>query len=187
MDWCRNDSRNVVYIKNIWDKIWNSRQPYFHYDVAVIPKSEHCYWWITYVINQGTGIFVLSCRQPTLWKADSVPEEDVAKPLYMEVRREVFDKVVRTRDLRIDRELKYCKNMCCRIYGTKRNDVFLPEKKNLGNSQSSTALCINSSTTECNIKYKHIFYMYLCFYEQITNVISQTSRLNFKLISWNIK
>jgi hypothetical protein len=28
-----------------------------------------------------------------------VPEEDVPNPLYMEVRREVFDTVVRTRDL----------------------------------------------------------------------------------------
>jgi len=34
-----------------------------------------------------------------LWKADSVPGEDVANPLYMEVRMEVFDTVVRTTDI----------------------------------------------------------------------------------------
>ena len=79
-----------VYIKDIWDKLRNSRQPYFNDDDAVIPTSEHYYWWITCFINQGPRTFVLSYRQPMLWKADSVPEEDVANPLYMEVRREVF-------------------------------------------------------------------------------------------------
>jgi hypothetical protein len=33
-----------------------------------------------------------------------VPEEDVANPLYIEVRREVFDTVVRTRDLLMYRQ-----------------------------------------------------------------------------------
>jgi hypothetical protein len=58
-----------------------------------------------------------------------VSEEDVANPLHMEVRREVFDTVVRTRDLHTDRELKYWSNAYCRIYGTKENDVFFPENK----------------------------------------------------------
>ena len=87
-------------------------------------------------------------------------EEDVANPLHMEVRREVFDTVVRTRDLHTDRELKYWSNAYCRIYGTKENDVFFPEnKKNLGNSQSSAVLYVNISNPECNTKYTSIFYM----------------------------
>lgn len=107
----------------------------------------------------------------------------MANPVYMEVRREVFDKVVRTRDLRTDRELKYWKNMCCRICGTKGYYVFLPAKKKLENLQYSTMLYINISNTECNTKYKPIVYMCRGLYRQITKVISQIFRLNFKIIS----
>jgi hypothetical protein len=63
-------------------------------------------------------------------------------PYIWEVRREVFDEVVRTRDLRTGRELKYWKNMCCRIYGTKGCDFFLPAKKKILEIRSLLQCCI---------------------------------------------
>jgi len=80
----------------------------------------------------------------------------------MEVRREDFGTVVRTRDLLTyrERELKYWNNMCCRMCGTKGKDVLLPDKeKNLGNMQSSAVLYINNSNPECVVKYKPNFYI----------------------------
>jgi hypothetical protein len=117
-----------------------------------------------------------------LWKADSLPEKDMAKPLYTEVRREVLDTVVRTRDLLTYRQrIEILEQYLLSNIRDKGKWCFASwEEGNLGNSQSSAVIYINISNTECNKKYKPIIYM---LYMQITNVISQTSRLNFKLNS----
>ena len=178
-----------VYIKNIWDKIWNSRQPFF----PPWSRSNSDVWTLLlmdYSLHQSATQNICSLLQTQT--ADALKSRFGArggcgKPLIYGSEEGGFRYSCKNDRLAYVQIENWNTGTISVVEYTEQREMmffFLRRKKNLENTQSSEVLYVNISNPECNIKYKPIFYI---LYIQITNVVSQIFRWNFKLISWNIK